>query len=200
MFDNGSFLRRRRRFKKKELAPNSTTKLTDALKTLDKFGSNNNLTPAARQLQAERRQAGAGEELDEEEVAQMGAKGQLAGLEASSSSSPLLAAASSSAEATTPLSSSTTGGSATGSAPSGAMGGLAPLTCDENSHYHFFASAPQANQLVLEHQHLASSSSDLIRPHELLAAHHHLLDNGQQLAPAARFERQLEQPALQFYH
>lgn len=37
MFDNGSFLRRRRRFKKKELAPNSTTKLTDALKTLDKF-------------------------------------------------------------------------------------------------------------------------------------------------------------------
>lgn len=38
MFDNGSFLRRRRRFKKKELPPNSTTKLTDALKTLDKFG------------------------------------------------------------------------------------------------------------------------------------------------------------------
>lgn len=37
MFDNGSFLRRRRRFKKRELAPNSTTKLTDALKTLDKF-------------------------------------------------------------------------------------------------------------------------------------------------------------------
>lgn len=37
MFDNGSFLRRRRRFKKKELTPNSTTKLTDALKTLDKF-------------------------------------------------------------------------------------------------------------------------------------------------------------------
>lgn len=37
MFDNGSFLRRRRRFKKKELAPNGTTKLHDALKALDKF-------------------------------------------------------------------------------------------------------------------------------------------------------------------
>lgn len=39
MFDNGSFLRRRRRFKKKELPLNSTTKLTDALKSLDKFGA-----------------------------------------------------------------------------------------------------------------------------------------------------------------
>lgn len=38
MFDNGSFLRRRRRFKKMELRPNFTTKLTDALKNLDKFG------------------------------------------------------------------------------------------------------------------------------------------------------------------
>lgn len=39
MFDNGSFLRRRRRFKKKELPPNGTTKLHDALKTLDKYGN-----------------------------------------------------------------------------------------------------------------------------------------------------------------
>ena len=37
MFDNGSFLRRRRRFKRRELPPNCTTKLTDALKTLDKL-------------------------------------------------------------------------------------------------------------------------------------------------------------------
>lgn len=47
MFDNGSFLRRRRRFKKKELPPNSTTKLTDALKTLEKFGSTANAQAAA---------------------------------------------------------------------------------------------------------------------------------------------------------
>lgn len=47
MFDNGSFLRRRRRFKKKELPANGTTKLTDALKTLDRFGANSsNQTPA----------------------------------------------------------------------------------------------------------------------------------------------------------
>lgn len=38
MFDNGSFLRRRRRFKRNELTSLSTTKLTDALKTLRKFG------------------------------------------------------------------------------------------------------------------------------------------------------------------
>jgi len=37
MFDNGSFLRRRRRFKKKELPLNGTTKLTDALKTIEKY-------------------------------------------------------------------------------------------------------------------------------------------------------------------
>lgn len=51
MFDNGSFLRRRRRFKKKELPPNSTTKLTDALKTLDKFESTTTLTTGPQQHQ-----------------------------------------------------------------------------------------------------------------------------------------------------
>lgn len=45
MFDNGSFLRRRRRFKKKELPANGTTKLTDALKTLDRFGANTSNQP-----------------------------------------------------------------------------------------------------------------------------------------------------------
>ena len=39
MFDNGSFLRRRRRFKKKELPANSTTKLTDALKSLERLAA-----------------------------------------------------------------------------------------------------------------------------------------------------------------
>lgn len=47
MFDNGSFLRRRRRFKKKELAPNGTTKLTDALKTIEKYGCCNGGAPGA---------------------------------------------------------------------------------------------------------------------------------------------------------
>ena len=51
MFDNGSFLRRRRRFKKKELTPNCTTKLTDALKSLDKFSSATTATAPANQRQ-----------------------------------------------------------------------------------------------------------------------------------------------------
>lgn len=56
MFDNGSFLRRRRRFKKKELPPNSTTKLTDALRTLDKFGQHHHPEPQQQHPQAQHQQ------------------------------------------------------------------------------------------------------------------------------------------------
>lgn len=39
MFDSGSFLRRRHRNRKKDSLSNGETKLTDALKTLDKFSA-----------------------------------------------------------------------------------------------------------------------------------------------------------------